>query len=398
MNTPRASRRRKGDDQGSMILAIMFAFVMTGIMVLATATAIQGQIKTQDTRDFSAALQASDQAFANALLYANLGLLPENSGTPISRSGTNGVTNWTWTATQTSDPTRWDVVVRATGKRIDREYRAVLNSNRVLTARRVTATGDIDYIAERAQYFAYGFFATNGITVTGAPDVDGYNGVDGLVGSNANLALDGAYVDAVLLANTRRVGSGPDRCTGAICNPPTRRETKPQRIRLPGILASQCTAGLAASGGNWRPNMGPLVAGRCYQSLFFNANHDQVLTDPVYVWGDVRINPGIRVNVAANATDPAARNLVIHMANGGVFDIQPRGQFAGGIYNPNGQCNISANAGTAYDTRWLGAGTCRTISIQNQARLRYDGAMRSLDADSDTGERVFYLSDYQIID
>lgn len=392
-----ATAHRVGDpDRGSMILAIMFAFVMSGLVILATATAIQGQIKTQDTRDFSAAHQASDQAFANALIYANLGYLPETSAAPITRSGSNGVTNWTWTATQTADPTRWNLVVRATGKRIDREYRAVLNSNRVITARIIPSSNDIDYIAENAEYFGYGFFGTDGVTVSGAPDIDGYNGVDGLVTSNNNVALDTGYTDAILLANTRKRPDLNARCTGDSCLT-ARRETKPQRIRLPSVPADRCVSPSPA----WTPNSGPLVAGRCYASLFFNRNFDQAIDGRVYVQGDVRVNPNVEVNVAANSTDPSARGMVIHMAGTNQpFTIQPGGQFAGGVFNPLGPCQITGTADPTYATKWLGAASCRTISVQNRARLRYDGAMRSLEADTVTGTsyRVFYLSDYQIID
>ena len=388
------ARALRDDRGGAMLLALFFALGMTALMVVASTMAVSGQIKTRNTRDFAQAQQASDLAFANLMLHANLGLL---TSSPMTQSATNGGVTWTWTATQTADPLVWDVEVGAEGERIDRNFKAKLRGNRVLLAAVSTSTGDIDYIVENAENYAFGFFGDQGVSFNGAADLDGYNGVDGVVGSNQTLSLDTAHVDAVVLHAVAANGTS-GRCSGNAC-PIARREEKAGTLRFPKVPAASCNASLAASNGNWNSSSGSdLVAGRCYRNLRFNSDYDATTDGVVYVWGDVSVQPNRVVNMQGNPTTPNTQRLRIAMANGGAFDMQPQSKFAGAVFNPSGNCDVNASSGSAFNTRWIGAATCQTLNINGPARLRYDGALRALNADTASGDEVFYFSDYQVID
>lgn len=377
------------DESGSLILVILFTIIMSSLILAATATALSGQNKTRNTRDFSQAQQASDMAFANALMFANLGGF---TSSPVSNSGTNGATTWTWTATRQSDPSIWEIDVLAEGKNVDRRYSAVLNSNRVVMGRKSTSTGAIDYISETSEYFTYGFFGDTTVDISGAPDIDGYNGVPGMVSTNNSLVLHNAAVDAYLLHDTSTRGT-TGRCTGSACTTAAR-SFKPKSFRTADIPASRC----ASDFGNWKSSTGSaLVQGRCYKSLTFDSNYEINLSGPIYAINYVDVKGDVKVNTGVNSTTPDARRLRIEVVNGGMT-IAPGAQFAGAVFAKNGTCKITGATDTLYTTKWLGAAMCGRFEIRNNPRLRYDGGLRALKATSSAGRDVFYLSDYQNID
>lgn len=382
---PRWARR---NDDGSMLLALLFTLIITSLVAIITATMLAGLTKTRNARDQAIALQAADSAMSHALIYANTTGL--SGTTPITKTGTSSNVTWSWTATPSADPAVWTVAVDAQGKSTDRNYTATFTGIRVTSARKSPSTGQITYVVDNSERFSNGFFGANGVTITGAPDLDGYDGSVGILGSNGPFTLSAATIDRLDQWNSTASPSG--RCTGTACTLADV-QVKGPAYPLDTASTATCTSALATSNGNWTPASGALVAGRCYNSITFNSTATYALAGPVYAFNGVSIATGANVNTAANATTPRARNLRIYVVGGAVSQAAGT-KFAGAIYAPTSTCTINATTtDTTFQTRFLGAAVCSNLAVNGPARLRYDGDLKLL-ASSTAGQYVWSVSDY----
>lgn len=385
------------NDDGSLLLVMLFTIIMTALTLVATATMLTGLAKTRNSRDYAVAMQAADAAFANVVMTGNMGGLSPTSSSPKSSPVTPlGPVTWQWTAIRsTSSPNLWNVVVDTKGERMTRRFTATLKSTKVVSGLRDTSTDTVRYIVDGGENYEYGFFGLDWFKVTtGAPDIDGYNGEVGTVGSAGNLTLGGTDLDRINLWSWT---SDSGRCTGTACG-----TAETGRIRQkPGFTVKSVEEKCATAEPPWRSSSGTtLVAGRCYQKLTFDHVGDRTFDVPGVVYArnaGVVVDPGVRINTGSNyANAPAGR---LRIATLGGFTLNKGAKVAMAIYAPVGMCQVTADANYYYDTIWMGAGTCQQMQISGNARLRYDGGL-DLYQNSTPGAPNYFvwdLYDYQAI-
>lgn len=397
--TTRRPRARRGpfdirNDDGSLLLVILFTLIMTSLVLVATATMLSGLTKTRASRDYAIALQAADIAFADALLRANRGgfILPPNtrtSGTPVEVPGT-GV-KWAWTATRTSTRS-WLVEAEAVGKTVDRHFKATLTGTQVKMGRDSISTGVVRYFADRSENWQNGFFGSDTVAVAGTarPIIEGYDGQIGTVGSNGPLTLGSAQVERI---NEYNWTTDAGRCTGTAC-------TSAYIDKIPDELLFDETEVTAACFPAtrlpvWRATDNILlIAGRCYQRLIFDEDHNQTMVGTVYAdTAGVTINAGVQVNTFGNYLTAPASGMRI--ASRGNFDQNAGSKVALAVYNPTSVCQITGASDLLYQTVFMGAATCKRINIAGNIRMRYDGGLEPF-----TGANpiIWNLRDYHAID
>lgn len=252
MSTPRHLR----DDRGSMLLAMLFAIVITALVAAAVILAIAGQKKTQQSQTFLATRQSADTAVADALTYLNRGGDPDCYTASSPRTNTvagqpsdgRGV-NWSWYATATtsaaastcddgraatsysltvtsgpaSAPTKNQSVVNISSLRVPKANGAQVNGGRI-----TYTTGDGANMT--------GFFADSYLALRGTSAVTSYNSAAGagttgrgMVGTNGTMSFTtGTSIDKAVLWDFKARPS-PDRCVGTPC---TGGVVQTQQIRL----------------------------------------------------------------------------------------------------------------------------------------------------------------------
>lgn len=408
-------------DEGSLLLAMLFTLMMSALVVAMVASVLTGLNKSRNSRDYAVALQAADAGFADAVMYANLGCLDTpvrptcTDPTPTSHNGAVSNVTWKWTATKIAGAANnWTVLVDAEGKSIDRSFKATITGTRVLRA--VSAlTQDTDkdgvpdkrelrYTVNETEYFGNGFFGLDEFKAN--PDhnaeIDGYNGKTGVVGSNGVVNTGGATMDQINLWNhTADTG----RCNGTACTTAQIQRYKESLTLNTKPLQDACTTyspGWAVTDGI------PLVAGRCYDGIIFNADYTPPpLNGMIYSRQAVQFSNGVTVNMQRNNLTAPSSNLRIGVLGQGGYGasvwLREGVQFAGAIYSPEGNCQVWNDQGSVadgYRTVWLGAATCKRFSVRGSTRLRYDGGLLGVKSSSaaTTGPAVWALLDYQSID
>lgn len=410
-------RSRSGSDEGSLLMALMFTFMITALTLAIMASVLAGMKKANDSRTFALAQQAADIAIADALMHANMGrfttapIVVTNSGKVFPSGTTGGVgvgrpIDWTWTATKdTGSNTDWTIDVEARGKSVDRHFRTTLARTPVLQGTWSDTNGDgvkdnIRYSALNRRWFSTGFYAAMNMTLRdssgAAPIVDGYNGGRGFVGTGNTINVSISDFDVANLWNWKTTDTVASRCTGTDCTTATFR-TFEQPFQLDRVPV--CTGGE-----DWVASSGiPLKHGDCYQSLIFDVDYYFAPADGKQAWigvhDDVVINPGINVGANRTTTYTKAPQWIIGIDAGGTFNLGANAVFSGGVYNPQGDCNVTG-IGATQPTTWLGAAACNNFDAVGRVRLRYDGGMATVErnGDSTTGSGVWSLRNFQIVD
>lgn len=413
--TPTAARTKRKpvrNDEGSMLLVMLFTLIMTALTLVVTATMITGLQKSQNSRDYATALQAADTAFADALMRANLGRFgptapsPQTSGAPRQL----GSVTWRWTATRVPGSTRaWTINVEATGKTMDRNFSATIKGNQVSAGVLNTSTDTLRYVVRETENYDYGFFGIDSFEVSGSgsrPDFDGYNGAVGTVASNGPLTLGDASMDRIVEWGWT-TDSG--RCSGTYCPTVNGGNGFAETNRVPqdtsfttSRINDQCSG---ADYGDWKASTNgsnPLVAGRCYKKLIFDTNITLNLNGIAYAKNDIEVKDGVSVNVSGSTYAPSSR---IRLATLGKFDQGKKSKIAMAVYAPQGECKVDSDSAVATSatnqTLWLGAATCKKFKVVGSARFRYDGGLglvNEVDSGAATGMFVWSLFDYQSID
>ncbi len=176
--TLRSKWSHRGDESGSMPLALLASIVVAALISVVTSTTIAGQRSARADRDWTAVIQAADAGVQQALYQLNASFRPEHDRLPATGdvTGTLGAASFTWYAERIDDTREWEV--RSGG---------TLNGK----TRRVVAT-----IEENRRFFASAFgnllagFSNNNVSDTYNSGADGNPtywprpGRLGLVGSN----------------------------------------------------------------------------------------------------------------------------------------------------------------------------------------------------------------------
>ncbi|MBW3578286.1 MAG: hypothetical protein KY462_11220 [Actinobacteria bacterium] len=176
--TLRSTWAHRGDESGSMPLALLASIVVAALITIVTSTTIAGQRSARADRDWTAVIQAADAGVQQALYQLNASFRPDGDRLPATGdvAGTLGAASFTWYAERIGDTREWEVYAEGT-----------LNGK----SRRVVAT-----VEENRRFFASAFgnllagFSNNNVSDTFNSGADGNPthwprpGRLGLVGSN----------------------------------------------------------------------------------------------------------------------------------------------------------------------------------------------------------------------
>lgn len=398
-STPRRGPRHVRNDDGSLLLVILFTLIITSLVLVTTATTISGLAKTRNSRDMAGALQAADIAFADALLRANRGQFPLatpvggtlSSGAPVAVPGTD--VRWTWTATRT-DTRTWVIEAAATGRNLDRHFSASLNATRVSTAETSASTGVVRYAAARSEYWKSGFFGTAGISAASQPIIDGYNGEVGTIGSNGALNVGSGTVNTI---NEYQWSTDTGRCSGIACSRAAVNRI-PEALTFDPVADANLTTACSGTRPIWRastPAPNPLLPGSCYSRLIFDVDYNgPPVAGPIYVGSSgVVVYNDVQVNTHGNFLTAPSTGLRITSL--GPLSVNSRAKVALAFYTPASTCTFIGEANLLYKTVFMGAATCGQINISGNPRLRFDGGLAPF---TGTTPVIWTLADYHPID
>lgn len=129
-------------DEGSVLLATLFALIVMALLMVVSMSAVTGQVKAQTSRVHAIAAQSVTAATSEATMAANLGKF---TSTQVTGGGDTAVGEYTWTATRrASTPALADLTVTVTVNDEPRVYRGVLTEVPVDWAVRSTS-GKVQY-------------------------------------------------------------------------------------------------------------------------------------------------------------------------------------------------------------------------------------------------------------
>lgn len=422
---PHTTRRRipsVRNDDGSLLLVILFTIMMSALVLVATATMIVGLHKSADSRDYAIALQAADAAFADAVMNANVDpskFLNDPDGVvrsdPDPTTGEawhklgSGAVQWQWTATRVGSTTKWDLNVEAVGTvdpinhtkiTMDRHFTSTLKATLVHDAYQNPQDGTLRYIVEGGEYHTYGFFGANEFTVLdGTLAIDGYNGEYGTVGSNKIVTLGpNTKVARLDLWNWTTADAVATRCVGANCAAARLTSVPYPATFTDREIDQHCPAASVLPA--WKTSDGPLTPGACYASLTFESdtNFNQALAQSVYVTGNVTVQARATANTALGTSlNAPAGNLRIKAK--GNYTQAANSKVALAFYSQAGACTLTGTANDVqYRTYLLGSLTCGSVKTSGNIRLRYDGGLGLYLDGGNSGLYVFDVYDYESID
>ena len=126
LTTLRQRIRQEADqeDTGSLLLALLFALMVSALIVVATTTIVAGLNKTASSREAVSCQQAADSAASDALLALNRG------SSTTTQTETNSFVDYTWTLTNVNTTTR-TIDISCTGATVSRNFTGTYTGLRV---------------------------------------------------------------------------------------------------------------------------------------------------------------------------------------------------------------------------------------------------------------------------
>lgn len=258
-NSPRSSE----SEEGSLLLAILLAILVTSLIAAATITTIAGQKKTQTAQRYSAGQQSADAAVADLMRFANQGGDPgyyDGSTTAKTRKYTPAsadaeTTGWKWTAksgTSGNPDANYDVTITTTPVGAAGPVRTfsvhiaalpVKDPNDGTGPAAEVKGGSISYNASTGANLS-GFFADSEAVLRGSSKVDSYDSGTGTLGTGRGSIGSNGIVTFSSAANADRVtlwnftaSPNTDRCTGSRCSA-GEVDTQPFRLGGTGSCAA----------------------------------------------------------------------------------------------------------------------------------------------------------------
>lgn len=129
-------------DEGSVLLATLFALIVMALLMVVSMSAVTGQVKAQTSRVHAIAAQSVTAATSEATMAANLGKF---TTAQVTGGGDTAVGEYTWTATRrASTPGVADLTVTVNVNDEPRIYEGVLKEVPVDWAVRATS-GKVHY-------------------------------------------------------------------------------------------------------------------------------------------------------------------------------------------------------------------------------------------------------------
>lgn len=375
------------DDAGSMMLALVTAFAMTGLVVLALGAALMSQDSARRDRATTNAVQVADAGVQQAAFLANNGAMRSQFFSPAPNCATNGETGRV-SPTQVVDLngvlTAYQIVERCAAgisEYVVRSSGHEAGSVRTVSARLVATPR-----------FPYAAFADSSVEFRGGNDARSYDsrngGQDtgnGRVGSNGDVTYRGnADADGTDVYDYE---NDPDnRCTGDPCS---RVVTHDDRLDISSPAATTfiqqafdtCAADPSRTPVAWVASQS---AGRltpspngfyCYTSMTFDVDTTVVTADPAgspvvaYVSGPISVSNGVRVNYSSVA--PRAQALQLYSIGTRVA-IGNHAKVAAAIWAPRAECLGNPSNAQA---EIFGSMVCRTIDNQGGWDFFYDDAL-----------------------
>ena len=367
---------RRGDDQGSMMVALMGILLVTIAVTATMGMILATQQSTRHDNRFVDTGQASDAGVQQA--YFAINQLPKTSTqTSVTGAATIGGTGYTYTATRASGTAlEWTVTSTAT------------KTAGATTTRTVTAK------VAQTPLFALAAFADTYMNFNGNNSAVSYP-VTGMgnVGTNGTLDLLGAstHVDGLTLYDWSN-NSDPSRCTGQGCPSSSTVSTintplnTSQASGSTGFIQAQIDAcklagPLTAFVGDHidpKPDGSPY----CFSSFYADSQNFTVTgspTDPpvrIFVdGGDVTLGDRNHSDVNNDVpTQPSSIRLQIY-STGSTVRMYNQSSLAAAVYAPNASCGgVTSNAGSDF----YGSMICKVIDNVGGWTFHYDTRLMSI--------------------
>jgi Tfp pilus assembly protein PilX len=352
----------RGDETGSMMLAMLAVLIVGGLTAIVAATIVQGQSSTRRDRDFTGAVHVAEAGAQEGLFRISGGFVTPSS-TPAPVAGSVGGAAYSWTACPVT--TAGACTASATGRWRVTSIGTLRGVDRI-----------VELYAEQRNPFTTGLYAETKIHLTGSGEVRSYNGSTysgsgtgrGRVQSGGSLQPAGMHssIDEQIantplnLASAAEMKFIDDRLTacGAI---------------LPDWSSSQS---LPAAVSTSPPTY-------CLNSATFNTNWTPPAGGVVlYVRNGVSFQSKRLVNCAncagTSMPDPMPNSANLQIFSAGTSVTFQKGARVGGaIYAPRADCR---GAQSMPDVRVYGSLVCGTVKTNGQFSLYYDerlGAVRT---------------------
>lgn len=359
------SLRRMRDESGSMMMAVIMVFAITGVITAALVTATAGVDKTRQDGRFLAAIQGADAGMQSAFLTINQTAADAAgplTGGPLVIDGVS----YQWTATKTS-ALEWSVT--STGTR---------TAEGASTSRTVTAK------VKQTPLFPLAAFADTSIGFNGNNGASSYPVAGfGIVGSNGELNLkNNTTADGAVLYDYA-ADPDPSRCQNGPCA--TKLTTVDDHLDVKAAVAQggfikqqldACKA--AAPGGNLQPFVGTTISPKadgtpyCFSSFLADTQNFVVGgTGPVKIFVDGDVTLGNKNHSDVNYGVPSAPEsirLQIY-STGTSVNMYNQSNLATAVYAPNATCGgVTSNAGSDV----YGSLVCNIIDNVGGWNFHYD--------------------------
>lgn len=363
---------RSSADQGSMMLGLLAAFMISAMVVTMLMTVRVGQDKTSHDQRYLASVQGADAGVQEALLdIAQV----DAAGAVVSIPGSSTIdgVDYAWTATRPAGGLEWTVTSNGTAE-----------AGGGQTTRSVVAK------VKQEELFPLAAFADTRIGFNGNNTAVSYPQTGfGIVGSNGTLELknntvsDGAVLyDFTNNPNLNRCQNGP--CGTATMSTVGDHLNISGAVQQDGFIKQQLDACKAASGGSLPAfkgaTIGPKTDGTpyCFSSFHADSQSFQVTgTGPVriFVEGDVTLgnknHSGVNMNVPSA---PESIRLQIY-STGTTVGMYNQSDMAAAIYAPNATCGgVTSNAGSDY----YGSLICNIIDNVGGWTFHYDTRLSAI--------------------
>ena len=364
-------RVMRGDDEGSMLFALLGVLLVSGLVVGILATVMIGQRAIRHDQRFDASGQAADAGVQQAFFAIN-SLDSHSTVTSLSSNGPVSVDDatYTWSATRpTATSLTWSV-----------ESTAAANTAGVTTTRTVKSQ------VRQNSIFTLAAFADATIHFNGNNHAYSYptSGL-GAIATNGSMTLLGnsTTVEGITLYDWD-ANPNSSRCSGSACSAAT--TTSGSKLDIDSALGSdgfiQAQIDVCKAAGPLTAFVGDTIAARaepyCFTSFFADTQDFTVSgsgTARVFVeGGDVVL--GNKNNAAVNYTSAQPDSIKLQIySTGNTVSMYNQGNIAAAVYAPNAACGgVTSNAQTDF---W-GSMICDTIDNVGGWTFHYDTRLSAI--------------------
>ena len=395
----RRASARLGDEEGSMVIALLAVIVASGLMLSITASAVAGHRHVRQDSNHVRAVQGADAGVEEAVyrFSSNDPAVQLTGATPLTPAASQPAIT-----TSGGGSYRYEVVdADPVGSPVDSGDWLVKSYSTLNGVQR-----QVSAVIGRPNPFWFAAFADTNMTLRGGNSANSYNPAQGwgglqqgIVGSNGKITLNGNVVadDAKIhdwLANpdsTRCTSNGNAVCGGVDYDDNKADVSSPEAMAFIDEALTTPTANcpatpVAFTGSTLAASPVPY----CFTTMTITSNFTVTGTGNaiVYLKGDpvTPVNPTFSVGNklyvnctsctgTGGAVQPLAEKLQIFTKSTGGIRIGNHSHVAASIYAPKATCGGNpSNAGAHF----YGSMVCEVVTNQGAWSFHYDERLRNL--------------------